>query len=64
MKILRTPEERFATLPFFPWAPQYLEELAGYEGLRLHLVDEGRRTHGRSSCASMASPPGPTSIAR
>jgi pimeloyl-ACP methyl ester carboxylesterase len=41
MKILRTPEERFAPLPFFPWAPQYLDDLAGYEGLRLHLVDEG-----------------------
>jgi pimeloyl-ACP methyl ester carboxylesterase len=41
MKILRTPEERFVPLPFFPWAAQYLEGLAGYEGLRLHLVDEG-----------------------
>ncbi len=41
MKILRTPEERFATLPFFPWAPRYLEGLAGYEGLRLHTLDEG-----------------------
>jgi pimeloyl-ACP methyl ester carboxylesterase len=41
MKILRTPEERFAPLPFFPWAPRYLEGLAGYEELRLHYVDEG-----------------------
>jgi pimeloyl-ACP methyl ester carboxylesterase len=43
MKILRTPEERFAKLPFFPWAPHYLEDLRGYEGLRLHLLDEGPR---------------------
>ena len=26
MRILRTPEERFARLPFFPWAPHYLDE--------------------------------------
>jgi len=43
MKVLRTPEERFATLPFFPWKPSYLEGLRGYEGLRLHTVDEGPR---------------------
>jgi haloalkane dehalogenase len=43
MKVLRTPEERFAKLPFFPWAPQYVEGLAGFEGLRLHTVDEGPR---------------------
>ena len=41
MKLLRTPEERFAKLPFFPWAPSYLEDLPGYEGLRLHYLDEG-----------------------
>lgn len=41
MKILRTPEERFALLPAFPWAPRYVEDLAGYEGLRMHYVDEG-----------------------
>ena len=41
MKVLRTPEERFAKLPFFPWAPRYLEGLVGYESLRLHYLDEG-----------------------
>ena len=41
MKIFRTPEERFAKLPFFPWAPRYVDGLRGYEGLRLHYVDEG-----------------------
>jgi haloalkane dehalogenase len=43
MKILRTPDERFQPLPAFPYAPRYVEDLRGYEGLRLHLVDEGPR---------------------
>ena len=43
MQILRTPEERFGALPFFPYAPHYLNDLPGYEGLRLHYLDEGPR---------------------
>ena len=43
MQILRTPEERFANLPAFPWKPGYVEGLPGYEGLRMHVVDEGPR---------------------
>ena len=38
---LRTPDERFAGLPGFPFKPHYLEGLAGYQGLRLHYLDEG-----------------------
>ena len=38
MKVLRTPDERFANLPDYPFAPHY-HELA--PGLRLHYVDEG-----------------------
>ncbi|MDP6405636.1 MAG: haloalkane dehalogenase [Alphaproteobacteria bacterium] len=38
---LRTPEERFESLPGFAWAPNYLDDLAGYEGLRAHYVDAG-----------------------
>jgi pimeloyl-ACP methyl ester carboxylesterase len=41
MKILRTPDERFAVLPGFPYAPNYLEGLEGFPDLRLHYVDEG-----------------------
>ncbi|HWQ38084.1 MAG TPA: haloalkane dehalogenase [Burkholderiales bacterium] len=41
MDILRTPEERFVDLPGFAFAPRYLDDLPGYEGLRLHYVDEG-----------------------
>ncbi len=40
-EILRTPDERFRALPGYPFEPRYLEELAGYEGLRLHYLDEG-----------------------
>lgn len=40
---LRTPEERFANIPEWPYAPAYAEDLAGYEGLRVHYVDEGPR---------------------
>lgn len=39
--ILRTPEERFAALLDFDIWPTYVEDLKGYEGLRMHLVDEG-----------------------
>ncbi len=41
--VLRTPEERFASLPGFPFAPRY-RELANPFGegtLRMHYVDEG-----------------------
>ena len=41
MKILRTPDERFSNLPNFPYKPQYIENLRGYEDLRLHYIDEG-----------------------
>jgi pimeloyl-ACP methyl ester carboxylesterase len=38
---VRTPEERFLDIPDYDWAPNYTENLPGYEGLRMHLVDEG-----------------------
>ncbi|MCA8868342.1 MAG: alpha/beta fold hydrolase [Rhodobacteraceae bacterium] len=41
MKILRTDESRFADLPDFPWLPNYVEDLPGYDKLRIHYVDEG-----------------------
>ena len=37
---LRTPDERFAALPAFPFKPHYVDNLAGYEGLRAHYLDE------------------------
>ncbi|MBW1768656.1 MAG: haloalkane dehalogenase, partial [Deltaproteobacteria bacterium] len=32
---IRTPDERFKALPEFPFEPRYLDDLAGYEGLRM-----------------------------
>ena len=42
MKILRTPDARFETLPDFPWAPHYttIQDEDGLE-IRIHHVDEG-----------------------
>jgi len=40
---LRTPDERFANLPDFPYAPSYVDDLGGFEGLRAAFVDEGPR---------------------
>lgn len=37
MEILRTPDERFARLPGYHFAPHYME----VAGLRVHYVDEG-----------------------
>lgn len=40
---LRTPDDRFRNLPDWPFAPRYVEDLTGYDGLRMHYVDEGPR---------------------
>ena len=40
MEIYRTPDDRFAGLPDFPFAPNYLSLT---DGLRIHYVDEGPR---------------------
>ncbi|HJQ58093.1 MAG TPA: haloalkane dehalogenase [Vineibacter sp.] len=41
---LRTPDERFADLPGFAYAPRYIDNLGGcVAGLRLHYLDEGAR---------------------
>lgn len=36
-RAMRTPDERFANLPGFPWAPNYLE----WQGYRVHYLDVG-----------------------
>jgi pimeloyl-ACP methyl ester carboxylesterase len=38
---LRTPEERFDNVPNFPYEPIYIEDLKGYEELRMAYYDEG-----------------------
>ncbi len=37
MELLRTPDERFANLDGYPFAPRYVE----IDGVRVHYVDEG-----------------------
>lgn len=41
MQALRTDDARFLDLPGWPFAPRYRDDLPGYEGLRVHYVDEG-----------------------
>ena len=38
VQVVRTPDERFADLPGYPFAPRYAD-LA--DGLRMHYIDEG-----------------------
>ena len=39
--VLRTPEGRFTDLPGYAFAPHYIGDLKGYQGMRLHYLDEG-----------------------
>jgi pimeloyl-ACP methyl ester carboxylesterase len=41
-EVLRTPDTAFDGLPGYGFAPHYAENLEGYEGLRVHYVDEGK----------------------
>jgi haloalkane dehalogenase len=43
-EILRTPDERFRSLPEFPFAPHYVDDLPGCQGIRVHYLDEGPPT--------------------
>ena len=40
-EILRTPLERFADLPGFPWKAHSRDDLPGFAGLAMAYVDEG-----------------------
>lgn len=40
-EILRTPDERFKNLSGFNFKPNYIDDLPGYEGMRVHYLDEG-----------------------
>jgi len=41
VEALRTPDDRFENLPGYAFAPRYAEDLPGYDGLRMHYLDEG-----------------------
>ncbi len=43
MKVLRTPDSRFADLPDYPFEPRYTEVPAAGQHLRMHYLDEGAR---------------------
>jgi haloalkane dehalogenase len=45
---LRTPDDRFAGLPDFPFEPHYVDTLPGYEGARAHYLDLGPRDADRT----------------
>lgn len=38
---LRNPDEAFASLPHWPWQPQWRSDLPALQGLRMAVVDEG-----------------------
>jgi haloalkane dehalogenase len=46
-EFLRTPDDRFDALPGYAFAPHYAENLPGFEGLRMHYLDEGPRDAAR-----------------
>ena len=50
LEALRTPDERFTSLPGFGFAPHYIEGLPGYGALRVHYLDEAAagRASGRT----------------
>ena len=41
MDAKRTPDTYFENLPDYAFAPNYVDDLPGYEGLRVHYLDEG-----------------------
>ncbi|MEM9098751.1 MAG: haloalkane dehalogenase [Pseudomonadota bacterium] len=41
IETLRTPDARFQDIPGFTFAPHYIDDLHGYEGIRGHYLDEG-----------------------
>lgn len=43
IEYLRTPEDRFVNIHDFPYKPHYIENLEGYEGLRMAYYDEGSK---------------------
>lgn len=44
----RTPDDRFTNLPGYVFAPNYVDTLPGYEGLRVHYIDEGHKDADRT----------------
>ena len=47
-QVLRTPESHFENLKDYPFQPNYVEGLKGYEGIRGHYLDEGNADSGET----------------
>ena len=45
LNFLRTPESCFQKLPGYNFNANYVEDLSGYEGLRVHFLDEGPKNN-------------------
>jgi pimeloyl-ACP methyl ester carboxylesterase len=43
MEIIRSPDKRFSDLPNFPYEPNYLDDIGGYQNVRMHYLDEGSK---------------------
>lgn len=48
MEAKRTPDTHFEDLPDYSFAPNYVDDLPGYEGLRVHYLDEGPQDAART----------------
>ena len=48
IETVRTPDARFQNLPGYRFAPNYVDDLPGYEGLRVHYLDEGPKDADRT----------------
>ena len=48
IEALRTPDDRFTNLPDFDFPVEYVDDLAGYEGLRIARIDAGPRDAART----------------
>ena len=48
MDAKRTPDTYFENLPDYAFAPNYVDDLPGYEGLRVHYLDEGPKDADRT----------------
>lgn len=48
LDFVRTPDDRFQNLPDYDFAPNYVDDLPGYEGLRVHYIDQGPQEAART----------------
>lgn len=47
IQAVRTPDDRFSGLPDYAYQPNYVDDLPGYAGLRVHYLDEGPQSADR-----------------